>query len=123
MCGVSVDSPCAIICYSDCSVCWVDAPAMSARMVVDLNSDAAKSEHAFKLRESTEVKVCLNGATLKQVAELLNKASPGRRLAYEGAGRTRYRHARRGHQDDRLEGRGGESTIAVRAYGSSSVSQ
>ncbi len=86
MCGVSVDSPCAIICYSDCSVCWVDAPAMLARMVVDLNSDAAKSEHAFKLRESTEVKVCLNGATLKQVAELLNKASPERRLAYEGAG-------------------------------------
>jgi hypothetical protein len=28
MCGVSCDSPCAIICYSDCSVCWVDAPAM-----------------------------------------------------------------------------------------------
>ena len=61
VCGVSVDSPCAIICYSDCSVCWVDAPAMLARAAA-------------------------NGATLKQVAELLNKASPERRLAYEGAG-------------------------------------
>jgi hypothetical protein len=86
LCGVSTGEPCAIICYSDCSVCWVDAPAMKARMVVDLNSEAAKGKDAFKLAGSTDVKVCLDGATPKQVAELLNKASPERRVSFEGDG-------------------------------------
>ncbi len=35
-CGVSCDSSCAIISYSDCSVCWVDAPAMAAKTIMDM---------------------------------------------------------------------------------------
>lgn len=43
LCGASCDSPCAIICYSDCSVCWVDAPVMAAKMVLDIQGDVLKA--------------------------------------------------------------------------------
>jgi hypothetical protein len=103
LCGVSTTGePCAIICYSDCSVCWVDAPGMLARMVVDLNSDAATGKHEFKLTGATKVKVCLSGATQKQVADLLNKVLV-ERLSYEGAGTGALNETHTGTLDEVLK--------------------
>ena len=75
-CGVSCDSPCAIICYSDCSVCWVDAPAMAAKMIIDIGSDVLKSGRDIKLTGSTEVNFCCNDMPLDRLAAFLKLVYP-----------------------------------------------
>lgn len=79
-CGVSCDSPCAIICYSDCSVCWVDAPAMQSKMVVDIASDALKSGRQPKLSGSTQVRFCCNDMPMERLVDFLNLAYPEARI-------------------------------------------
>ncbi len=79
-CGVSCDSPCAIICYSDCSVCWVDAPAMVAKMIVDIKSDPLKSGREMRLTGSTEVRACINDMPVDRLAAFLTLIYPGRQL-------------------------------------------
>ena len=85
-CGVSCDSPCAIICYSDCSVCWVDAPAMAAKMVVDIKSGALKSGREVRLTGSTEVRACINDMPVDRLAAFLSLIYPERRLGQPAAG-------------------------------------
>lgn len=41
-------------------MCWVDAPVMAAKMVVDIKSDALKSGRELKLTGSTEVRFSCN---------------------------------------------------------------
>jgi hypothetical protein len=79
-CGVSCDSPCAIICYSDCSVCWVDAPAMAAKMIMDIGSDVLKSGRDIKLTGSTEVNFCCNDMPLDRLAAFLKLVYPEGRI-------------------------------------------
>lgn len=85
-CGVSCDSPCAIICYSDCSVCWVDAPVMAAKMVVDIKSGALKSGREPRLTGSTEVRACINDMPADRLAAFLSLIYPERRLGQPAAG-------------------------------------
>jgi hypothetical protein len=84
-CGVSCDSPCAIICYSDCSVCWVDAPAMAAKMIVDLKSDALKSGREMKLTGTTDVRVCINDMPADRLAAFLSLIYPEGRIGKPAA--------------------------------------
>jgi len=79
-CGVSCDSPCAIICYSDCSVCWVDAPAMAAKMLIDIKSGALKSGQEMKLSGSTDVRVCINGMPIERLTAFLALIYPEGRI-------------------------------------------
>jgi hypothetical protein len=80
MCGVSTESPCAIICYSDCSVCWVDAPAMAAKMVMDIGSDVPKSGRDIKLTGSTEVRFSCNKMPVDRLIAFLKLAYPEGRI-------------------------------------------
>ena len=41
-------------------MCWVDAPVMAAKMVVDIKSDVLKSGRELKLTGSTEVRFSCN---------------------------------------------------------------
>ncbi len=84
-CGVSCDSPCAIICYSDCSVCWVDAPVMKAKMVVDIASDVLNSGRELKLTGSTQVRFCCNDMPTERLVDFLNLAYPEARIAKTAA--------------------------------------
>lgn len=84
-CGVSCDSPCAIICYSDCSVCWVDAPAMAAKMIVDIKSDPLKQGRELKLTGSTEVHVCINDMPIDRLTSFLKLIYPEGRIAKPAA--------------------------------------
>ena len=85
MCGVSCDSPCAIICYSNCSVCWVDAPVMAAKMVVDIKSDALKSGRELKLTGSTEVRFSCNEMPVDRLLDFLKLAYPEGRVSKPAA--------------------------------------
>jgi hypothetical protein len=79
-CGVSCDSPCAIICYSDCSVCWVDAPVMAAKMIMDIGSDVLKSGREIKLTGPTQVNFCCNDMPLDRLAAFLKLVYPEGRI-------------------------------------------
>jgi hypothetical protein len=85
LCGVSTDSPCAIICYSDCSVCWVDAPVMAAKMVLDIKSDALKSGRELKLTGSTEVRFSCNEMPVDRLLAFLKLAYPEGRIGKPAA--------------------------------------
>jgi len=80
LCGASCDSPCAIICYSDCSVCWVDAPVMAAKMVLDIQSDVLKSDREIKLTGSTEVRFSCNEMPVDRLLDFLKLAYPEGRI-------------------------------------------
>jgi len=74
LCGIGpIDSPCAIICTTDCSTCWVDAPVMRDKIVVDMGSDVFKSGKRLQLTSSTAVRFCCNEVTSGQIADFLNK--------------------------------------------------
>ena len=85
MCGVSCDSPCAIICYSDCSVCWVDAPVMAAKMVMDIGSDVFKSGREIKLTGSTDVRFSCNEMPVDRLIAFLKLAYPEGRIGKPAA--------------------------------------
>ena len=74
MCGIGpIPSPCGIICTTDCSTCWVDAPVMRDKIVVDIATDVFKSGKRPQLTSSTSVRFCCHEMTSAQIADFLNK--------------------------------------------------
>jgi hypothetical protein len=82
LCGIGpLSSPCAIICTTDCSTCWVDAAAMREKIVVDMQSDFFKNGTLPQLSSSTAVRFCCNDVTSEQIAAFLMKIYPGARIS------------------------------------------
>src|SRR6185437_9080516 len=68
-----------------CSVCWVDAPVMAAKMVVDIKSDVLKSGHELKFTESTEVRFSCNEMPVDRLLAFLKLAHPEGRISKPAA--------------------------------------
>ena len=85
MCGVSCDSPCAIICYSDLFGVLGGWPVMAAKMVVDIKSDVLKSGRELKLTGSTEVRFSCNEMPVDRLLAFLKLAYPEGRISKPAA--------------------------------------
>jgi len=80
VCGVSMQSPCAIICLHDCSVCWCtvvgadfehgasDAPVAQ----IKLNGD----KPAPPIDATTKFRICTSGVKMSDVAALIDHLHP-----------------------------------------------
>jgi hypothetical protein len=80
VCGVSMQSPCAIICLHDCSVCWctvvapeyehgaADAPVAQ----IKLKGDGAVPQIDAK----TSFRICTSGVSMAHVAALIDHLHP-----------------------------------------------
>jgi hypothetical protein len=81
MCGIGpIPSPCIIICYDDCAVCYVDFPSRRSKAFVDLDSEVLNGVKPPKLDASTKLQFCCNGASLERIAEFLNKVHPAAKV-------------------------------------------
>lgn len=80
-------------------MCWVDAPAMAAKMIMDIGSDVLKSGRDIKLTGSTEVNFCCNDMPLDRLAAFLKLVYP------EGANRDVRHRGQDLHQDSHGDAR------------------
>lgn len=80
-CGVSMRSPCAIICLPDCSVCWCSVVSseseFSAVAEVLLKPGAVVPE----ITGSTAFQICTTDVPLATIAELISRLHPGASVA------------------------------------------
>ena len=65
-------------------MCWVDAPVMAAKMVVDIKSDVLKSGE-LKFTESTEVRFSCNEMPVDRLLVFLKLAHPEGRISKPAA--------------------------------------
>lgn len=85
LCGVTAQSPCGVICLSDCSVCWVTV--VEAKFAADDQRSVggiakiARTENDVVLDDQTQWRLCSNGASTAQLAALINHIYPGRASA------------------------------------------
>jgi hypothetical protein len=85
VCGVSMQSPCAIICLHDCSVCWCtvvapdyehaagDAPVAQIKLSGD--------KPAPTIDASTRFRICTSGVRMSDVAALIDHLHPSARVS------------------------------------------
>jgi len=85
MCGVSCDSPCAIICYSDLFGVLGGCAGHGRKIVVDIKSDVLKSGRELKFTESTEVRFSCNEMPVDRLLAFLKLAHPEGRISKPAA--------------------------------------
>jgi hypothetical protein len=97
VCGVSMKSPCGIICLSDCSVCWAtylpaesyEGPVALARINL---SPATEKESAA----DAQFQLCATLLTPAQIASILTQLRPGVAIAAPKPGGARVTKTAKG---------------------------
>lgn len=95
LCGVTAQSPCGVICLSDCSVCWVTVATAEAIFAADGKAGTggiarfAKTDKEVVLDDKTQLRVCSTGASAAQLAALINHVYPGSASSKENAPMTK----------------------------------
>ncbi|MEP7239288.1 MAG: hypothetical protein ABI697_00235 [Devosia sp.] len=79
VCGVSMQSPCGIICLSDCSVCWAtvigtDESHDAAGPVIQIKLNGDKPVPMIDAR--TTFRICTSGVKMADVAALIDHLHP-----------------------------------------------
>ena len=82
VCGVSMKSPCGIICLSDCSVCWATyLPAESYEGPVALARISLRPTTERESAADTEFQICITSLTPAQIASMLSQLRPEAAIA------------------------------------------
>lgn len=75
-CGISMQSPCGIICLSDCSVCWCTVVEAVSEFSAVAQVKLKPGVEAPRIEGSTKFQICTTDVSLANIAKLITHVHP-----------------------------------------------